>query len=101
MHTNEYACHRLQQQATATQIAKHVKVVAKDGMFNTAKKSGMPSMLGEDDVLNCGVSCDGTWQKRAYSSQNGCVIIMTIDTGEALDVEPLTKVCKQCQHHSH
>lgn len=26
---------------------------------------------------------------------------MSIDTGKVLDVEPLTKVCKQCQLHSH
>ena len=58
-------------------------------------------MLGKDDVVNCDVSCDGTWQKGGYSSQNGCVIIMSIDTGEALDVDPLTKVCKQCQLHYH
>ena len=81
-------------QKNARTIAKHVKVVAKDALPNAAKEIRMPSMLAK----NCGISCDGTWKKREYSSQNGCVIIMAIDTGSlrVLDVEPLTKVCTHC-----
>ena len=88
-------------QKNARTIAKHVKVVAEDGMFSAAKEIRDAQHANEDDVVNCGVSCDGTWQKRGHSSQNGCMIIMSIDSGKVLDVEPLTKVCKQCQLHSH
>ena len=50
------------------------------------------------DLLTlCGVSCDGTWQRRGYSSLHGCVTTLSIDTGKCLDVEVLTKVCHGCQ----
>ena len=91
---------RAYQKNTRT-IAKHVKVIAKDGMSSAAKEIRDAQHAREDDLVNCGVSCDGTWQKREYSSQNGCVIVMSIDTGKVLDAEPLTKVCKKCQLHSH
>ena len=56
---------------------------------------------GEVDVVNCGVLCDGTWQKRGYSSQNGCVAVLSIDSGKVLDAEAMSQACKQCQLHSH
>ena len=88
-------------QKNARTIARHAKVIAKDGMSSAAKEIRDAQHAREDDLVNCGVSCDGTWQKRGYSSQNGCVIVMSIDTGKVLDAEPLTKVCKKCQLHSH
>ncbi|GFW35875.1 hypothetical protein TNCV_1927061 [Trichonephila clavipes] len=33
----------------------------------------------------CGVSVDGTWQKRGYSSLNGCVSTISVDSGKILD----------------
>ncbi|KAK3751312.1 hypothetical protein QZH41_007109 [Actinostola sp. cb2023] len=54
-----------------------------------------------DDISQCGVSCDGTWQKRGYSSMNGCVTTISMDTGKCLDVEVLSKVCQGCQRHEH
>ena len=52
-------------------------------------------------LVNCPVSCDGTWQKRGFSSQNGCVSVISIDTGKVLDLEAMSKASKQCQLHSH
>ena len=87
--------------ARARTIAKHVKVIAKNSMSNAAKDIREAQHAQEDDIVNRGISCDGTWKKRGYSSQNGCVIVMSIDSGKVLDAEPLSKVCKQCQLHSH
>ena len=42
-----------------------------------------------NDIVNCPGSCDGTWQKRGFSSQNGCVAVISIDTGKGLDVEAM------------
>jgi hypothetical protein len=50
-----------------------------------------------DLLTRCGVSCNGTWQRRGYSSLHGCVTTLSIDTGKCLDVEVLTKVCHGCQ----
>lgn len=54
---------------------------------------------GEDanGISQCGISCDGTWQRRGYSSLNGCVTALSIDTGKCLDVEVLSKVCHACK----
>ena len=37
--------------------------------------------------MPCGISPGGTWQKRGFSSLNGCDIVMSIDSGEVLDAE--------------
>ncbi|GFX35753.1 uncharacterized protein TNCV_745461 [Trichonephila clavipes] len=39
------------------------------------------------DVAECGVSVDGTWQRRGHSSLNGCVAVLSIDNGKFLDLE--------------
>ncbi|GFU24762.1 uncharacterized protein TNCV_793861 [Trichonephila clavipes] len=33
----------------------------------------------------CGVSVDGTWQRRGHMSLNGCVSVISIDTGKILE----------------
>lgn len=57
--------------------------------------------VDENEVADCAVSCDGTWQRREISSLNGCVTIMSIDTGKVLDAEAMSRSCKQCQLQSH
>ena len=42
------------------------------------------------------VSVDGTWQRRGYSSLNGVVVAISIDTGKIVDLEVLTRYCRQC-----
>ena len=36
-----------------------------------------------------------------FPGKNGCVAVISIDTGKVLDVEAMSKSCKQCQLHSH
>ncbi|XP_077550765.1 uncharacterized protein LOC144164042 [Haemaphysalis longicornis] len=48
----------------------------------------------------CGVSGDGTWQKRGHSSLNGCVSVISVDTGKVVDVEALSSSCKSCRTKS-
>lgn len=52
-----------------------------------------------NEVVDCAVSCDGTWQRRGFSSLNGCVTTISMDTGKILDVEPLSKVCHTCNNN--
>ncbi|CAH3046832.1 unnamed protein product, partial [Porites lobata] len=35
------------------------------------------------------------------SSRNGCVTVISMDTGRVLDVEALSQGCKQCERHEH
>ncbi|GFW76819.1 uncharacterized protein TNCV_59171 [Trichonephila clavipes] len=43
---------------------------------------------------------DGTWLKRGYSSQNGCVICISIDTGKILDIEIMSHFCRICSKNT-
>ena len=54
-----------------------------------------------NELVNCGVSCDETWQKQGFSSLNGCVAVLSIESGKVLDAEALTKVSKQCHLNFH
>ena len=82
-------------------ITKHIKMIAKKSMADAAADIRKSANAQETDVISCPVSCDGTWQRRGFSSLNGCVMIMSIDTGKVLDTEALSRCCKQCQQHSH
>ena len=70
------------------------KTVATDVMRDAGKELHHDS---DSEVVQCGVSCDGTWQRRGYSSLNGCVTTISMETGKCLDVEILCKVCHTCQ----
>ncbi|GBM30414.1 hypothetical protein AVEN_221005-1 [Araneus ventricosus] len=48
-------------------------------------------------TTTCGVSVDGTWQRRGHISLNGCVSVISIDTGKILDLEVMTQYCKMCE----
>ena len=54
--------------------------------------------LGIDDVVDCCVSVDGTWQKRGYSSLNGVVTLMSNANGKCLDTQALSKSCRVCKY---
>ena len=74
-------------------IGRHVKIIAEESMKKAGqdvyalKSQGTSSATGP---VNCGILCDGTWQKRGYSSRNGCVTVISMDTGRVLDVEALS-----------
>ena len=42
------------------------------------------------DILDIGVSVDGTWQKRG----GGVVAVISIDNGKVIDVEPMSRYCQ-------
>ncbi|XP_054717343.1 uncharacterized protein LOC129226739 [Uloborus diversus] len=68
---------------------------AEESMISAAKE--IKNMKGSKKArVDCGVSIDGTWQKRGYSSLNGCVTCISIDTGKILDIEALTLYCRHC-----
>ncbi|XP_032238287.2 uncharacterized protein LOC5512949 [Nematostella vectensis] len=79
-------------------LLKHVKEIATKSMGDSAKELKADT---SDGPTNCGASFDGTWQRRGFSSLNGCVTGISIDTGKVLDVEALTVSCKQCKLHDH
>ena len=79
-------------------LMKGAKTVAEETMNSAASEIHHLSDE-ENEITKCGVSCDGTWQRRGHSSMNGCVTVISMETGKCLDVEVLSKVCQGCQRH--
>ena len=50
-----------------------------------------------ESIVDIAVSCDGTWQRRGYSSNNGVVAVISMESGKVIDVESLSKLCRQCK----
>ncbi|GFT70552.1 hypothetical protein TNCV_1133151 [Trichonephila clavipes] len=53
--------------------------------------------LTEDSIFGLS-SVDGTWQRRGHSSLNGCVAVLSIDTGKVLDLDYVEMVQKTVTH---
>ncbi|GFX12589.1 hypothetical protein TNCV_3157101 [Trichonephila clavipes] len=43
------------------------------------------------------LTVDGTWQRRGYSSMNGCVAASPVDTGKVVDIEIMSSYCPTCR----
>ena len=50
----------------------------------------------QDDIVDTGVSIDGTWQRRGFSSLNCAVAAISVATGRILDVEAMSRFCQGC-----
>ncbi|GFS59075.1 uncharacterized protein TNCV_69661 [Trichonephila clavipes] len=46
-----------------------------------------------DGKRDLAVAVDGSWQKRGFSSKNGLVTVISVDTGKVIDVEVFSKHC--------
>ncbi|GFW64312.1 uncharacterized protein TNCV_273361 [Trichonephila clavipes] len=51
----------------------------------------------KNKIVECGISVDGTWQRRGYSSLNGCVAVLSVDTGKVVDIEIMSSYCPTCR----
>ncbi|GFV24152.1 uncharacterized protein TNCV_4164991 [Trichonephila clavipes] len=58
--------------------------------------AALSEIKGSNSFTKCGISIDGTWQRRGYSSLNGCVNAISDDTGKILDIEVMTQYCHIC-----
>ena len=50
----------------------------------------------DDIIADIGVSLDGTWQKRGFTSLNGAVAAISLDTGRIVDVDIMSRYCQGC-----
>ena len=76
-------------------IQKAVTEVAIQTMADAATE--IKEKSEDDSTVDIGVSVDGSWQKRGYSSLNGNVAVIALDSGKVLDVEPMSRHCRQCK----
>ncbi|GFU50609.1 uncharacterized protein TNCV_4884661 [Trichonephila clavipes] len=65
---------------------KKLEFAASNVACNTMKEAALEIRSNETDteISQCGVSVDGTWQRRGYSSLNGCVSVISIDSGKVV-----------------
>ena len=52
--------------------------------------------IQKDDVVEVAVSYDGTWHKRGNSSNHGVGVVIAMETGEVLDREVMSRICREC-----
>ena len=85
-------------------IANWLNVVARE-VANETMRDASEDVLSkskdpnDDTVIDTAVSCDGSRQKKGYSSLNGVIMVMSMDNGKILDIEPMTWTCKSCLLH--
>ncbi|GBN21308.1 hypothetical protein AVEN_240882-1 [Araneus ventricosus] len=78
-----------------------VKQAASEAAIESMKASANNIMLlkgVQKDTTRYGVSMDGTWLKRGYSSFNGCVSCISVDNGKVLDIEIMSNFCRMCNN---
>lgn len=78
-------------------LLRIVESCAQENMTTASREVALLKEVSNSKITKCGVSVDGTWQRRGYSSLNGCVSVISIDTGKVLDVEILSQFCRICQ----
>ena len=80
-----------------SKLNKSIKSAVFDVAEESMKRAGaeVRNLVGKE----CGTSVDGCWQKRGYVSLNGCVSVLSMDTGKVVDVEPMSRHCKGCETH--
>jgi len=76
---------------TSNRIKLASKTVAEKSMSNAAAE-----LRNGEETADVGVSVDGTWQSKGFSSTLGVITAISIDTGKVLDVAILSKSCKGC-----
>ena len=64
------------------------KQVAEKSMCNAAAR-----LRGTEKTADVGVSVDGTWHRKGFSSTLGIVTAISIDRGKVLDVAILSQSC--------
>ena len=78
-------------------IANKLSATAKDVAVETMLEASDELKNEDDEVTDVLVSCDVTWQKRGYTSNNGVYAVISTETGKVFDVEVMNKVCKRCK----
>lgn len=79
-----------------TSLTDVAKTVAETSMMDAIEELRQKHDASDSDIVDIDVSGDGSWQRRGYSSHNGVVTVISLETGKVVDVEPMSKTCKAC-----
>lgn len=81
----------------SSKINKAVKNVAQKCIQDAAKEARAKSLNNCDEgYADIRVSNDGAWQRRGFSSLNGNVTTIAMDTGKIIDYESMSRYCQTC-----
>ena len=72
------------------------KDVAERSIYIAASETKLSSEVVDDGIYDIGISGDGTWRKRDFSSSSGILTVMSIVTGKVLDTEIISRECRTC-----
>ena len=57
----------------------------------------MTLIVEDGTIADILISCDGTWQKRGYTSLYGVAFVIGFETGKVLDYHVMSKHCPGCR----
>ena len=89
MNENAYRDHVAAMNAAA-------ELICKESMSNASQQTKLFYEVEEDGKYDIGISADGTWRHRGYSSSYGVVPGISLVTGKVLNVEIMSKECREC-----
>ncbi|GFT88741.1 uncharacterized protein TNCV_905911 [Trichonephila clavipes] len=77
---------------------KHSKNSSATSTNASSSKIKIPAVFDEEiaEYQRKPLTVDGTWQRRGYSSMNGCVAALSVDT-EIIDIEIMSSYCPTCR----
>ncbi|GFX68932.1 uncharacterized protein TNCV_682911 [Trichonephila clavipes] len=78
-------------------LLKVVQEVDEESIIKAATEIVDKKQNLSSDIVKCGISVDSTWQRRGYTSMNGCVAAISVDTGKVLDIEVMSSYCPTCK----
>lgn len=83
-------------QKTVSTLLNATNEVAEETMKDAANELRGDST---EPAVDVGISADGSWQRRGYSSLNGTFTAISIKTGKIIDCEIMSRYCKNCNRH--
>ena len=82
-------------QTSCNNMSNIIKAASKSVAVKSISDAAACLRKGEK-TADIGVSVNGTWQQKGFSSTLVVVTAILIDTGKALDVSIVSKCCKGC-----
>ena len=81
-----------------SKLAEAYCETAAENTSNAAQelRSLLKENLNDDELVDCHIAIDGTWQKRGYSSLNGVVAALANANQKVIDYHVMSKFCKGC-----
>lgn len=88
--------HEVYQQAAEDSMAQAAEEEREHAKVPRAEANDEQLQVAQDEVHDIMCSCDGTWQRRGFSSHNGVCTVLTGNGKKVLDVEVMSTYCNHC-----